>query len=134
VNVDFPQPPPVVFGYLTDPRNRPEWQAGLRRVEEVDGTGEVGTTWVDVTAVGARPRLRVTEQVRDAHWVETGSWRGIDATVTLGFTPHDGGTRVYAALAITPRHRASRPLVAVLGRLAPAAVRRDLERAVRRIG
>lgn len=131
--VDFPQPVPAVFGYLSDPRTRPEWQSSLRAIADLQGSGEVGTTWRDVTAVGARPHMRVTHHEQDESWAETGTWRGVEATLRLGFTPHDGGTRLHVAFEISSPHRALAPLVAVLNRLAPGAVRADLRRAVRLI-
>jgi hypothetical protein len=125
---------PVVFAYLSDPTKRPEWQSSLRRVADVRGTGDVGTTWRDVTMVGARPHMEVTHHELDSSWEEVGRWRGIDATLRLGFTPLGSGTRVHVAFDITTPSRVLGPLVAVLNRLAPGAVRADLQRAVRRIG
>ena len=36
VTIDLPHPPPVLFRFLAEPRNRPLWQASLRTVVEVD--------------------------------------------------------------------------------------------------
>jgi uncharacterized protein YndB with AHSA1/START domain len=133
VVVDFPVPPEAAYAYLSDPRKRPEWQSSLRRVAGVDGTGDVGTTWRDVTAVGAQPAMRVTEADPPRRWAETGSWRGIEADLTLELHPQVTGTRVEATFEV----RAPGPLAPlgwVLGRLAPLGVRGDLRRAARQVG
>jgi uncharacterized protein YndB with AHSA1/START domain len=140
VSVDFDAPVDQVFGYLSDPATRPEWQGSLRRIDDLRGDGSVGTTWTDVTTVGARPRMRVTESTPGRSWAETGTWRGVDADLTLTFAPipadpsqvGDGsasGTRVTAVVELrTPR--VLLPLGVVLRSLAPYAVRADLRRAV----
>src|SRR3712207_7914381 len=56
-----------VHAYLAAPRNRPRWQSSLRRVEDVVGDGGPGTTWTDVTAVGARPRDRKRTRLNSSH-------------------------------------------------------------------
>ena len=98
VSVDFDAPVDVVFAYLVDPANRPAWQGSLRRTVDVVGDGSVGTTWTDVTAVGARPRMRVTELTPGRAWAETGSWHGVDADLRLDFEPTTAGTRVTATV------------------------------------
>jgi len=143
VSVDFAAPVDVVFGYLADPANRPEWQGSLRRTVDLRGDGSVGTTWTDVTAVGARPRMRVTESTPGRSWAETGSWRGIDADLRLTFEPipadpsliRDGsasGTRVTAVVELRTAPVLA-PLGVVLRRLTPYAVRGDLQRAARAV-
>jgi uncharacterized protein YndB with AHSA1/START domain len=133
VVVDFPVPPDAAYAYLSDPRRRPEWQSSLRRVADVAGAGEVGTTWHDVTSVGAQPAMRVTEADPPRRWAETGSWRGIEADLALDFQPQVTGTRVVATFEVrAPRLLA--PLAVVLGRLAPLGVRSDLRRAARQVG
>ena len=52
----------VAFAYLADPRNRPEWQSSLRRVELLDeGEPRVGMRWRDHTAVRMAPEMVITE-------------------------------------------------------------------------
>ena len=75
----------TVYAYLSDPARRPEWQWSLRRIEGLRGTGEVGTTWVDVTAVGARPVMEVVEATHGRTWAETGRWHGVTAVLRLEF-------------------------------------------------
>ena len=133
VEVEFAAPVDLVFGYLTDPVRRPEWQGSLRRIEDLQGSGEVGTTWRDVTAVGARPRMEVTELDHASAWAEVGRWRGIEASLRLGFAEVPNGTRVTAAVKVTTAVP-QRPVGWVLRRLAPYAVRGDLRRAARALG
>jgi hypothetical protein len=128
--VDVDVPAEVAFDYLVDPRNRPAWQSSLRRVEQVDGAPRAGQTWVDVTAVGLRPRMRTTVLERPRRWTETGRWGGFTATLTLDFAPTPGGCRIQAAFAVAGTGPA-RPLAAVLARAARLAVPSDLRRAAR---
>ncbi len=133
VAVDFAAPVDVVFGYLSDPARRPEWQGSLRRIEALRGDGEVGTTWRDVTAVGARPRMEVTEVDPARSWAEVGHWRGIEASLRLGFAEVPTGTAVTATVDVATS-LPLRPVGWVLRRLAPYAVRGDLRRAARALG
>jgi hypothetical protein len=129
VSVDFDAPVDEVFGYLSDPATRPEWQSSLRRIADQHGDGSVGSTWTDVTAVGARPRMRVTESTPGRSWAETGTWRGIEVDLRLTFEQIPTGTRVSAEVDLrTPRLLL--PFGVVLSTLAPYAVRADLRRAV----
>ena len=133
VAVEFAAPVDAVFGYLSDPSRRPEWQGSLRRIEALQGDGEVGTTWRDVTAVGARPRMEVTEADPGRSWAEVGRWRGIDAGLRLDFAEVPTGTVVTASVDVTTA-LPMRPVGWVLRRLAPYAVRDDLRRAARALG
>jgi Polyketide cyclase / dehydrase and lipid transport len=133
VAVDFAAPVDVVFGYLSDPMRRPEWQGSLRRIEALRGDGGIGTTWRDVTAVGARPLMEVTEHAPPRWWAEVGRWRGIEAVLRLGFEELPWGTRVTAIVDIETL-LLQRPVGWVLRRLAPYAVRSDLQRAARALG
>lgn len=128
--VAFDVPVEVAFDYLVDPRNRPEWQQSLRRVEGVDTAPSVGQTWVDVTRIGVRPSMETTELDRPTRWTERGSWRGVEAVLTLRFSPSDSGCLVTADACVTGRGIA-RFLGPVLGRVAAVAVPGDLARAAR---
>ena len=64
-----------------------------------------------------RPRL----------WTERGSWRSLDAELTLTFERRAGGCAVAAEVSVTGLG----PVGSVLTRLAPYAVRSDLRRAAR---
>lgn len=130
--VRFPVSCATAYDYLIDPELRAEWQSSLRRVDDVRGANDVvGQTWTDVTKVGARPLMELTDADRPHRWSERGTWRGISATLTLLFEPVgvDGsGCDVTATMRVTGRGLA-RPIGVVLDRLAPAAVRADLRSA-----
>ena len=133
VTVEFGAPVDVVFAHLSDPSKRPEWQSILRRIEGLRGDGGVGTTWRDVTAVGARPRMEITEVVPGRTWAERGTLRGIEVTLRLDFAPSDNGTSVTATFDLATVLPLA-PAGWVLRRLAPYAVRADLQRAARALG
>jgi hypothetical protein len=133
--VAFDVPAERAFDYLVDPRNRPEWQSSLRRVEGVDGdphVGEprVGQTWVDVTGPGLRPVMETTVLERATTWTEHGTWRGIEATLTLRFAPAGRGCVVTADARVSGTGPA-RLLGPLLTRVAALAVHGDLRRAAR---
>jgi len=130
--VAFGVPADVAFDYLVDPRNRPEWQSSLRRVEDVRGEPRVGQRWVDVTAPGLRPAMETTRLDRPAVWTEQGTWRGITATLTLCFTTTAGGCLVTADVRVTGRGVA-RALGPLLTRAAGLAVPADLRSAATRL-
>ncbi|MEO9322682.1 SRPBCC family protein [Nocardioides sp. C4-1] len=117
------------YDYLIDPANRPAWQSSLRSVADVEGPdGVVGQTWTDVTVVGMRPRMELTDADRPHRWSERGTWRGFRAQLTLTFTPVGAGCDVGIALHLAGSGLA-RPFGLVGNRVAPAAVRSDLKRA-----
>jgi uncharacterized protein YndB with AHSA1/START domain len=132
LKIPFPVPPAVAFDYLADPHRRPEWQSSLARVEDVDGDPRVGQTWVDVTKPGLRPAMETTELDRPRRWTETGTWRGISATLTLTFTETPTGCDVEPTMSLRGRGVAA-PIARALGIAAPYAVRGDLRHAARRL-
>ena len=119
------------FDYLADPRNRPEWQSSLRRVELLDeGDPRVGMRWRDHTAVRVAPEMAITALEPEVLWAETGRWRAIEADLTLPFAPHRGGCSVDVEFEVRGRRRpASGGLAATRAGL--LAVRSDLRRAGR---
>ncbi|MFP3712233.1 SRPBCC family protein [Puerhibacterium sp. TATVAM-FAB25] len=130
-------PPHDVFDYLADPRHRAEWQSSLRSVDLEDaGPPREGTRWVDRTAVGAGPRMRITEMVppgaggEPGAWSEVGTWRGLRARLRLTFAPDAAGTALGVELSVDGAWPWL-PVVVVLRALAPWAVRSDLRRAAR---
>ncbi|WP_439028770.1 SRPBCC family protein [Gordonia terrae] len=133
--VEFDAPIDVVFDYLADPSNRPQWQSSLRRVDDLhqigDRAGGLGTSWTDVTVVpGVAPRMEVTACEPGRTWREIGRWRSVDAVLTLTFEERDLGTGVHAEAVLTVP--AVVGLVLSAGRWPAArAVRADLERAAR---
>jgi uncharacterized protein YndB with AHSA1/START domain len=133
-------PRPMVFGYLADPRNRPEWQASLARVELLDeGPPRVGMRWVDhVTGLGPlrgpRFRLTISELVPSTRWAETGRTGPLTAAVTLLFEDavRDGIQGTLVRLAVRVRGRgAARPLGWLATAVLSTAVRVDLPRLAR---
>jgi uncharacterized protein YndB with AHSA1/START domain len=129
-------PPRAVFDYLAEPRNRAEWQSSLRAVEMLtDGPTRVGTRWVDRTAVGAGPRMWITEmraprEDQPGAWAEVGHWRGLSAELTLVFAPEDGATLLSGTVRISSTGPWL-PLRLALGTVARPAVVADLRRAAR---
>jgi hypothetical protein len=131
-SVSFAVPVEVVFDYLTDPANRPEWQSSLRRVELVDaGPPHVGQRWRDVTTVrGIVPEMRTTALRRPTEWVEEGRWRSVIATGALRFEPTPTGCVVRVAARLRADGMLA-PLGPVLTVAAGLAVLPDLRRAAR---
>jgi Polyketide cyclase / dehydrase and lipid transport len=121
-------PPEAAFDYLADPRNRPEWQSSLARVEQVDGEPRVGQRWVDVTRPGLRPAMETTELDRPRRWTEEGRWRRVHAVLSLDLVEASGGCDVTATMTVAAKGPLA-PVAFVVGRLAPYAVRADLRRA-----
>ena len=128
--VAFYVPVEAAFDYLVDPRNRPQWQSSLRRVEQVVGAVGPGQTWVDVTGPGLRPAMETTALARPRSWTERGVWRAIEATLTLRFRPVGVACEVTAEASVVA-HGPARPLRPVLALAASLAVPRDLRRAAR---
>lgn len=100
----------AAFDYLTDPRNRPEWQWSLRAVEVLDDDVGEGQRWVDVTWAGLRPRLRTTVFERPARWEEHGEWRGLRVRVALSFRATPSGCEVDVTCPWMARFVATRDL------------------------
>ena len=129
VTLELPHPPSALFRFLADPRNRPLWQASLRTVTDVDTGGpQVGTHWRDVTKVGIKPWMEITELTPYRVISETGTWRGVDGLLTLRFLRTRQGTRLTAEGRLVG-HGPFALAASVSGRWAPEAVRKDLWRA-----
>lgn len=130
--VRFAVPCEEAYDYLVDPANRAAWQSSLKDVAEVTGeTGVVGQAWTDVTTLGVRPRMELTDAERPHRWSERGTWRGFCATLTLTFTPAGPDACDVATTLDLRGSGVARPLGFALNRVAPAAVRGDLRRAAR---
>ena len=129
VTIDLPHPPADLFHFLAEPRNRPLWQSSLRTVADVDaGEPHAGQHWRDVTKVGIKPQMQLTELVPYRVIAETGTWRGVDGLLTLRFLKTGQGTRVTAEGRLIG-HGPFALAAAVSGRWAPETVRKDLLRA-----
>ena len=131
-DVEVPLPPEVVFRYLADPRNRPEWQSSLMSVTIPERFDEpyVGLAWTDTTVVGVRPRMEITELVPYRTWAEVGHWHGVAAGLLLRFTAVPRGTRVRAEGWLAGRGPWA-VAAAATARAAGLGVRGDLARAAR---
>ncbi|WP_435742316.1 SRPBCC family protein [Nocardioides sp. SYSU DS0663] len=128
MRIRFDVPAEVVFDYLADPRNRPEWQSSLARVEDVVGEPGPGQAWTDVTKPGLKPRMATTTYERPRRWAETGTWGGFSADLVLELAPDGDGCLADVTFDVRGRGVA-RPAAAVLGLVAPRAVAADLRRA-----
>ena len=133
LTLDLPHPPAVLFRYLADPHNRPEWQSSLKAVADVDpGEPHEGMHWRDITKVGIKPHLQLTEVVPFRTLSEVGTWHGVDGLLTLRFVQVGGGTRLTAEGRVIGRGPFA-VAAAVAGRWAPATIQADLERASARL-
>jgi uncharacterized protein YndB with AHSA1/START domain len=129
ITLDLPQPPQILFRYLADPHRRPEWQSSLRSVVDVDpGEPHLGMRWRDVTKVGIKPHMELTELRPFRTLAELGTWHGVDGLLTLHFVQVGEGTRLTAEGRIMG-HGPYAVAAAVAGRFAPGTVKADLERA-----
>jgi uncharacterized protein YndB with AHSA1/START domain len=129
VTLELPHPPATLFRFLADPRNRPRWQASLRTVTDVDaGDPKPGMQWRDVTRVGIKPWMEITELTPYRVLSETGTWRGVDGLLTLRFVKTRQGTRLTAEGRLIG-HGPFALAAAVSGRWAPETIRKDLLRA-----
>lgn len=119
------------YDYLVAPANRAEWQSSLKGVADVVGPDDVvGQVWYDVTSVGIRPRMELTDADRPHRWSERGTWRGFHATLTLTFTPVGSFCDVGVSMHVGATGLV-RPFGIVANRLAPPTVRSDLRRAAK---
>jgi uncharacterized protein YndB with AHSA1/START domain len=130
--VDLPHSPEVLFTYLVEPRNRPEWQASLLsvRLDDRDAEPAVGLTWQDTTVVGVKPAMEITELVPFRAFTERGHWAGVEGSLTMRFVGTVNGCRLSAEGYVEgsgPYAVAARAAALVAGR----SVRGDLNRASR---
>jgi uncharacterized protein YndB with AHSA1/START domain len=127
--LDLQVAPDLLFRYLADPRNRPSWQSSLRDVIDVDeGEPRPGMEWRDVTVVGVKPHMRLTEVTPFRTLSEIGTWHGVEGLLTLRFVRTPQGTRLTAEGRVTGRGPFALA-AAVAGRFAPPAIEADLRRA-----
>lgn len=130
-SVDLPVPVEVAYAYLSDPRNRAEWQSSLRSVTvPADEEPHLGQRWQETTTVGVRPRLEIVEMDPPHVWTERGWWRGVEATLSLRFDHTPRGCRVDVSGDVGGRG-AWRVPATVAGRLAGLAVAADVRKAGR---
>lgn len=124
-------PVEVAYAYLSDPRNRPDWQSSLRSVTvPADEEPHLGQRWRETTSVGVRPHMEITEMDAPHVWAERGRWRGVAATLALEFSRTPRGCRVEISGDVGGRGVYVVP-AAVAGRLAGLAVAADVRKAGR---
>ena len=129
VTLDLPHPPADLFRFLAEPRNRPLWQGSLRSVTDIDaGEPRPGMQWRDVTKVGIKPWMELTEVVPFRVIAESGTWHGVDGLLTMRFLKTSQGTRVTAEGRLIG-HGPFAVAANVSGRWAPETIRKDLLRA-----
>ncbi len=116
----------VAFDYLVDPRNRPEWQSSLRRVDVLDEEIAVGQPGSTSLHSECGPQMRTSVLQRPEAWAETGTWRGVEALLLLVFEPRDLGCRVNARVRVKGRNL-WRPLGPLATLAAGVAVPGDLK-------
>lgn len=127
--VDLPHQPSDLFRFLAEPRNRPLWQSTLRAVTDIDeGDPHPGMQWRDVTKVGIRPWMELTDLVPYRLLAETGTWHGVDGLLTMRFLKVGGGTRVNVEGRLIGRGPFA-VAAAASGRWAPLTIHKDLQRA-----
>ena len=124
-------PPASAFEYFADPRNRPNWQRSLRRVELITaGPPALGTRWREWPLGLGEVELEIVRFERDRVWAEEAQTRLGRLTLVLVFEPAPTGTRlgVEATLTLPPwaswADRAVAPLVR-------REIEGDLQRAAR---
>jgi uncharacterized protein YndB with AHSA1/START domain len=129
VTLDLPHDPATLFRFLAEPRNRPAWQSSLRDVTDVDpGEPHAGMQWRDVTKVGVKPHMQLTELIPYRTLSEIGTWHGVDGLLTLRFLKTNDGTRLTAEGRVIGRGPFA-IAAAVASRFAPATIEADLRRA-----
>jgi uncharacterized protein YndB with AHSA1/START domain len=129
VTLDLPHPPADLFRFLAEPRNRPLWQSTLRSVTDIDdGEPRPGMQWRDVTKVGIKPWMELTDLVPYRLIGESGTWHGVDGILHLRFLKIQQGTRVTADGRLIG-HGPFAIAASVSGRWAPETIRKDLLRA-----
>lgn len=134
--VRFRCTPERAFGYLADPRNRPQWQSSLRRVvleEPEEPEPRLGQRWTDVTKVGIRPRLTTTRYEPPLAWAERGTWRGVSADLELTFAAVGEGCEVGVHVEVRGRGVMALP-ARVAALVAPRAITADLRTAAELAG
>lgn len=133
-SVELPVPIEVAYSYLSDPRNRPEWQSSLRSVTvPSDEEPHLGQRWQETMMIGVRPRMEIVQFQRPVAWAERGAWRGVEMTLALTFEETNEGCVVVVDGTIVGRHLYALPAT-VAGRLAALAVGGDLRKVKKILG
>lgn len=129
----FDQAVDRVYAYLSDPKNRSEWQSSITDLEVLtEGPPRVGTRWRE-TAIGAgTSELEIVVLEPNRIWTESATGPMADMRLRLTFTPDDGSTRVDVDAEIEPKGMAGF-LLSLARPFIPMLIRSDLARAERQI-
>jgi uncharacterized protein YndB with AHSA1/START domain len=132
--VFFRSPVDRVWWYLADPRNRPEWQPAIRRLELLTpGEPALGTRWREDALGTGLAELEIVDFTPGVSWGEVAVLPLGEVRFQLHFQEGAGGTRVRVSASL--RTRGWRRLLAPGFRLViPLLVRADLRRADRILG
>ncbi len=93
-----------------------------------EGEPHAGMQWRDVTKVGIKPWMEITDLVPYRLISESGNWHGVDGILNLRFLKIQQGTRVTAEGRLIG-HGPFALAASVSGRWAPTTIRKDLLRA-----
>jgi len=129
--VVFRSPLDRVWWYLADPRNRPEWQPAIRRLEMLTrGEPALGTRWLEDAIGTGLATLEIVDFTPGVSWGEIATLPLGEVRFQLRFEEMDGGTRVRVAASL--RTSGLRRLLAPgFRQVIPLLVRADLRRADR---
>lgn len=84
-----------VFDYVTQPRNRPEWQGSLKAVRDAPADVGKGTSWKDVlSGPFGEATVEIIEFERSQLYRERVASGAVNGTVTMSFEGHNGETRL----------------------------------------
>lgn len=89
--------PDTVFAYLSDFTNTTEWDPGTVSTERVQGDGDVGTVYHNVSEFNGREtelRYTVVEHRAPSRLVLRGENKTVTAVDTMAIEPHGAGSRV----------------------------------------
>ena len=115
-----------VFAFLADPRNRPRWQASLRKVHMLsEGEPHVGMRWRERPGGLFSFDMEIIALEANRVWTERLEGAGIAGQIALRFAAEGGTTRI----TVTVTLELPRPIdlaAPCLRALIVATVRRDL--------
>lgn len=128
------RPVEVVFDYVADQRNEPQYNPHMVRSEKATagpiGPGTVFRSAVAAMGRTAEMRVEYTGYQRPALLASTATMRQADFTATLTFEPVRGGTRMCWSETVRPKggFRLVTPLFIWLGRRQERAIWASMKR------
>lgn len=118
----------AVFGVLSDPRRRMEWQSSLRSLQMLtDDSPRLGTRWRETTKGGVSFELEITTFAAPERWGESARGAVADAELMVEFQEADDATIVIVDVTVSFKgpFQALAPLVRLF---MPLALSMDLRR------